>query len=56
MVETMYVDPKKSQCTILVVNAVVVFHVLTFIVWTIIFAKDLLVETKAPVADKKKKQ
>ncbi len=52
----MYVDSHETLSTFLVVNAVVVFHVLTFIVWTIIFAKDLLVETKAPVADKKKKQ
>jgi hypothetical protein len=40
---------------IVVVNAIVVFHVLTFIVWAIIFAKDLLVESKHPVGDKKKK-
>lgn len=52
----MYVDIHIVIFIPLVVNAVVVFHVLTFIVWTIIFAKDLLVETKPPVADKKKKQ
>lgn len=39
-----------------VVNGVVVFHVLTFIVWIIIFAKDLMFDTKHPVGDKNKSQ
>jgi hypothetical protein len=39
-----------------VVNGVVVFHVLTFIVWIIIFAKDLMFDTKHPVGDKNTSQ
>ena len=53
--QTMYVTEPFLTSLIIVVNAVVVFHVLTFIVWAIIFMKDLLFETKLPVEEKKKK-
>lgn len=39
---------------ILVINGIVVFHLLTFIVWAIIFTKDLVFEPKRPIDDNKK--
>jgi len=42
--------------SILVANGVVVFHILTFIVWGIIFAKDLMMPVRPPIGDRKKEQ
>ena len=42
--------------TVIVVNGIVVFHLLTFVVWVIIFTKDLMVPAKHPMVELKKKQ
>ncbi len=58
MVATMYVKINSScmhSVVRVVINGLVVFHILTFIVWAIIFAKDMLVPVPYQLEDKKKK-
>ena len=52
----MYALTSSIQCYSIVVNGMVLFHILTFVVWAIIFGKDLLVPSKHPLLELKKKQ
>ena len=52
----MYVMTEYARILTIVANGIVVFHILTFIVWGIIFAKDLMMPVHPPVGDRKKEQ